>query len=360
MKKYLSASAAKVFGEEGSVPTDQRIAQCVGLWLAEGDNKTIREITFTNNCIELVEFFGNTIQEHYKDEEFNARVYIYSKEDAEEVTPNLKNVRIRRYIDNRARKPYLLFRLAKTKLAKEWKETVRDFCGKEEYYGYILQGFFAGEGNIHYSLKHHHRRSVRISQGIPNPLIERMLDYFGLSYRFTPSNRMYSIFGLNNLRTVDRIGLTLLHKDKREKFKEMMSTVKEEHYSANYLKTQAYKDLKGPTTARALSKKYKRSFARIQDVLIELKKEGKIMNYQSGSLSYWIRMDSNTIIISQLKKSILDTLDTPRRTFEVAKELNRAFKTTKLRLKELEKLGLVKKEGLLWKKVETNKKIKIL
>ena len=30
------------------------IAECVGLWLAEGDNKTRMEITFTNNCLFLI------------------------------------------------------------------------------------------------------------------------------------------------------------------------------------------------------------------------------------------------------------------------------------------------------------------
>ena len=36
---------------------NKQISECVGLWLAEGDNKTISEITFTNNCIELILFF---------------------------------------------------------------------------------------------------------------------------------------------------------------------------------------------------------------------------------------------------------------------------------------------------------------
>ena len=32
----------------------KEIAECVGLWLAEGDNKTTAEVTFTNNCFELI------------------------------------------------------------------------------------------------------------------------------------------------------------------------------------------------------------------------------------------------------------------------------------------------------------------
>ena len=36
---------------------NKETAECVGLWLAEGDKKTFREVTFTNNSIELILFF---------------------------------------------------------------------------------------------------------------------------------------------------------------------------------------------------------------------------------------------------------------------------------------------------------------
>jgi len=38
-----------------------KIAQCVGLWLAEGDRKSNHELTFTNNSKELIKFFHNAI-----------------------------------------------------------------------------------------------------------------------------------------------------------------------------------------------------------------------------------------------------------------------------------------------------------
>ncbi len=55
------------------------IAECVGLWLAERDNKTIREITFTNNCYFLVKFFAKSMDNIFNNYQFNPRVYIYSK-----------------------------------------------------------------------------------------------------------------------------------------------------------------------------------------------------------------------------------------------------------------------------------------
>lgn len=35
---------------------NKQTAECVGLWLAEGDNKCSNEITFTNNEITLICF----------------------------------------------------------------------------------------------------------------------------------------------------------------------------------------------------------------------------------------------------------------------------------------------------------------
>ena len=43
----------------------KELAECVGLWLAEGDNKTNREVTFTNNVFDLIAFFSRNIQTIY-------------------------------------------------------------------------------------------------------------------------------------------------------------------------------------------------------------------------------------------------------------------------------------------------------
>ena len=36
----------------------EKLAECVGLWLAEGDRKTLYEITFTNNYWDLIKFLS--------------------------------------------------------------------------------------------------------------------------------------------------------------------------------------------------------------------------------------------------------------------------------------------------------------
>ena len=47
---------------QNSIAVKDDIAKCVGLWLAEGDNKTISEITFTNSQPELIILFDKTLR----------------------------------------------------------------------------------------------------------------------------------------------------------------------------------------------------------------------------------------------------------------------------------------------------------
>ena len=346
MKNDINAENTNNSGEKFVVGS-RELAQCIGLWLAEGDDKTNAEITFTNNNLELVQLFRETVEGLFPG--LNPRIYAYDKT---RTGFTMDGVIIREYIDERANRPYYIYRVASRKATKQWKQLAEEYTSNPEYYAWILQGFFAGEGNIKYSLKHNYHRSIRISQGSPIPLIEKMLAHYCISWKYTPRNRMYNITGFGNLAVADKISLTCLHSDKHEKFKEMISTITEEHYGANYLKTQVYNDLKEPATAQALSKKYQRSFARIQDVLIELKKERSIQNYHIGSRQYWIRTDRHVIIISPIKKQLLDCLETPKRTFEVAKALKRRFESTEDRLRELEKLGLAERRGKAWHKKE--------
>ena len=39
----------------------KEMSECVGLWLAEGDSKTKSEVTFTNNCFELIIHFHKVV-----------------------------------------------------------------------------------------------------------------------------------------------------------------------------------------------------------------------------------------------------------------------------------------------------------
>ena len=117
-----------------------------------------------------------------------------------------------------------------------------------------------------------------------------------------------------------------------------------------------------PHMTSELAIKFNRTEARIQDVLMELKDKRIINNFRSGSRSYWIKNDQNVIIISNLKKKYLDFLgNNPKNTAELAKYFNVDFKSSLRRLKELEKLSLVKRNyNKKWEKLNPNKEVRVI
>jgi hypothetical protein len=54
------------------------------------------------------------------------------------------------YVDKRSNKPYFIWRLADRKLIGKWKNIVELSKRNPRLYPFILQGFFAGEGNVKY------------------------------------------------------------------------------------------------------------------------------------------------------------------------------------------------------------------
>lgn len=337
--------------------TKEVIAECVGLWLAEGGNKSKSEITFTNNCFPLVELFKRTMDEIFKGRVSNQRIYIYSS-NGEKVKIPFEDCVVKYYIHKRATKPYFIFRIASVVLIKEWNDIVKDFLQKEENYSYILRGFFAGEGNIHEGKRG--VRLIRISQKERKQFIDNLLDYFAIKYNFTSSNRMYNISNKRNWDTFAKYKLADLHPTKKEKFWRLYNGFKEEHYDKFYLRDRLFEILKEHSTSKDLAKNMNRSHARVSEVLVDLKKEGKIINYRVGSIDYWTN-NNNLIIISKIKKEYLSFLTKERKTYEFAKHFNVDWKSSFRRLTELKKLNLVKmEENGIWKKTPTEKKIIVI
>ena len=113
------------------------IAECAGLWLAEDDNKTKGEITFTNNCYILVEFFAKTIQQLFKNSNFRPRIYVYSaNNEKKQLSLNCKT---NYYTDKRASKPYFIYRIGSVKLTFQWKDIVKKTKNNKKFYKYILR-----------------------------------------------------------------------------------------------------------------------------------------------------------------------------------------------------------------------------
>ena len=332
------------------------LAECVGLWLAEGDRKTKSEITFTNNCISLIKLFNKTIIRLFEDKKDKIRIYVYSN-NGEKLNIDFCNI-INYYVDKRARKPYCILRLASVNYIKNWKKIVEDISCKEELYAYILRGFFAGEGNIKESSGS--SRTIRIAQKEPNKLLETLLKSLDITFSFRIKERNYYIFGKPNWDIFAKFKLADLHTDKKEKFWRAYNNFKQDHYKHNYLRDKILIELDNPKTTRELSNKFKRTFARIQDVLIDLKKQGKIINFRVGSKDYWTN-NFNLVIISKIKKEYLLYLTEPKRTSEFTKKFNVDFKSSSRRLKELQKLFLVERnKDKKWMKTSINKEILII
>ncbi|MFB6245123.1 MAG: hypothetical protein ABEJ03_02130 [Candidatus Nanohaloarchaea archaeon] len=296
---------------------DNDIARCVGLWLAEGDSKSKREITFTNNCFDLVDLFSTTIEDLFED--LNPRLYVYRpNKDAGYRT--LDSAKVNFYRDSRASKPYYILRYASTEKTAEWKEKVEYGKKNPDNFQEILQGFFAGEGSVSESTRN--SRKLKISQGQRNRFLERIFEYFGIEFNFRSSNRSYVIKRRENLEKLYELDIAVLHPRKRRKFEEILSSFTETHYQKGYLKKKVYERLSDPFRTKELADMFDRSPDRLCDVLMKLKEEDKVQNYKAGRFSYWIREDQDIVIISDVKKDYLDLLkENPLKVGKVADHL---------------------------------------
>ena len=337
---------------------NKEIAECAGLWLAEGDDKCNNEITFTNNQFELIVFFHNTIKQLFSDYKFNIRIYVYTQ-NGENIAVPLEVTKLNRYVDKRATKPYYIWRLASVKLNRKWKEIVELYKNNPDYYPEILRGFFAGEGGIKSSS--HSSRSVMISQ-LPSVFLEKLLNHLKLEFNYNPGNRSYFITHWDNWDKLAKLKIADLHSIKKEKFWRIYREFKERHYKAHHIRNSVLPMLINPYRTSELAIKFNRTEDRILDVLMELKDKGIINNFRSGSKSYWVRNDQNVIIISKLKKEYLDFLSkNEKTTMEIANYFNVGFQSSSRRLKELEKLSLVRrKEDKKWERLNPDKKVIVL
>jgi len=333
-----------------------QLAECIGLWLAEGDNKTKAEITFTNSQVELIKLFDQTLRLLFHNYLFNIRLYIYSPNENIIVKSPINNCIIKRYIDKRATRPYFIWRLCSKKLNKKWKDKIKLNINKKVYYKSILKGFFAGEGNIKTGKKSN--RTIRIAQGKRIKSIEKILNHLKIEFRYFEKERNYYITHKFNWDKCAKINLAELHPIKKTDFWNAYNSYKEEHYKSNYLKKELFNALTKHYLPKSLALKFNRSKARIVEILIALKKEKKINNFRVKSQDYWVRNDQQVIIISKLKEKYLKLLEKYNKTQQFANYFDVDHRSAYKRLKELEELGLVKRNiNKEWRRIKIEKEI---
>jgi len=335
--EYINRNVYYASMVKASIITKE-IAICAGLWVAEGDKVCNNEINFCNNCFELIELFDKTIRDLFSAYSFNVRIYVYTP-NGENVSVPIPNCKINRYIHLGATKPYYIWRLAKVPLNQEWKSMVKAIQQNPAWYADFLTGFFAGEGNIKTGI--HSCRTLRIAQKEELKIVSAMLNHLGITYSFRKKERNYYISHKDNWDIFAKFGLAFLHPLKRRKFLDAYASFKEDHYRANYIKNIILKLLIRPCTSNQLANKFNRTQARIQDILIELKKKKQVINFRVKSVDYWILTNQNRLIISKIKQKYLKKLNTIRSTKELANAFGVCWKSAFRRLKELEKLGLV-------------------
>lgn len=336
---------------------NKEVAECVGLWLAEGSTTSKSEVTFTNNCLELIDLFYKTTDNLFKKNyNYKERIYVYNSDGSKVKLPY--RCQINYYIHKRATKPYLIFRIASVNLVKEWKNIVSETLNNEELYPFILRGFFAGEGNIHTGKKG--VRVIRIFQKTRKDFIDKILNNFKIKHVFKEDYMAYIISNKSNWDIFARLKLADLHPNKKEKFWKVYNNFKEDHYDKKFLFNNIPSLLDNPLTSKEVSTIIKRSPARISEVLVELKKQGKVKNFRVKSKDYWVNND-NMIIISEVKDKYLCLLEKEALTSDLARDLNVTWKSAHKRLNELEKLNLVKKtEEGKWMKIPNQKEIIII
>lgn len=323
----------------------KEIAECVGLWLAEGDKKTSAEVTFTNNCMELIMFFHETIKPLYKGKN-KPRIYVYSPTDRILIS-KLQEFVIRNYVDKRANRTYYIYRLADTEFVKEWKKIVELVKNREEYYEDVLRGIFAGEGNVKHDFENNNARNVRISVGLRDPFIEKLLIYFNVKFSYEEHKKQYVITG-RCLDKLKEIKIASLHPEKEVKFRKMFECLKENHYSAGELKTLLLKELNEFKKTSELAIKLQKSDLRILEVLCGLKKEGKIGVVRIKGNSYWIRKEILDGYLNSEKIKLLRYVMKKQTMTAIGKSLNLSRKSIRNRLLKLEKEGVVEKKGEHW------------
>jgi len=335
--------------------TNQKIAECVGLWLAEGDNKTNNEITFTNNCLELVLFFHENITKLYSGRNL-PRLYIYSSTPKVLIT-ELNGLRIKNYMDLRANRIYYIYRLADTGFVKEWKRLVYEVKQNQEFWPEILRGIFAGEGNVKHDLQNNNSRNLRIAAGKRNEFIEKLLQFFQVPIKYDSEKRMYWIHG-RHLDYLDAINIASLHPEKEAKFRKMMNSVKEKHFSPHEIEVILLSKLVVFKGIKELANEVSRSEIHLLQVLRNLKQANKIDCLKVNGKWLWIRKELKEAFLEEEKRKILRNLKKYSSVTQLSMGVGIYRKAITKRLKEYQRKELVVRVNRNhWKMTEKGKVI---
>jgi DNA-binding HxlR family transcriptional regulator len=311
---------------------EKEIAECIGLWLAEGDNKTVREITLTNNSIDVILFFHEYMMKIYNGKNV-PRIYVYSP-CRRKLYNSIGGIKTNFYTDERANRPYYIYRIADVSFLREWRVIANKMKNRKKLIEHILRGFFAGEGNVKFD-QMYGTRAIRISQGKRNDFLESMLKKFDLKFQYDNKKRMYWITSRRNLLKLKELDIASLNPVKYAEFIRMMRSYS--NISKSQLKREIYSKLMVPTKFNKLSSDLKANWVDTSLVLSELKKEGRIGFFRENREIYWARKAIVGKVLLKRKTDIISNLNIPKGVGRISKCTNIPRKTIARRLKELER-----------------------
>ena len=204
----------------------------------------MRGVTFTNNDSKLVTFFHHVLWVHFRPRN-PARVYVYRPSKGATYDRPVSGAIYRSYIDHRANVPYYIYRVSGVDLARTWRRASRTICADSSNYQGILQGFFAGEGNVKESvvILREFFESLKAKDSL---FLSGFCAFFSVKLRYESSERYYVISGRENLEKLWRIGVTELHSRKHARFAAMMSSYQQHHYRRGYLGPRILEILSSP------------------------------------------------------------------------------------------------------------------
>lgn len=336
---------------------NKELAECLGLWFAEGDSKTHKEICFCNSEITLVQYFDMILRKTILDSSSNIRIYCYSKEGSNFKVP-FKNSSFKFYQDKRATRPYYIWRVGSVKLTKDWRQLFEEVIKDPKYYPDFLRGFFAGEGNI--KTGSHNCRTIRIAQKDRIKFIEEMYEYLGLTYTFRKEDRSYYFSGKWNWDIFAKYKLADLHLKRKKKFWDAFNSYKEIHYKNGFLKKETLKLLNKPMTTIEISQELDRSPARVYDVLTELRLENKAKYLHAGKTTYWFKSSLEIIIISNTLAKYLKGITNNNSILEMSCQFKVNERSVRKNIKSLQFKGLIEKKEGKWITKMSKKKLVII
>jgi predicted transcriptional regulator len=159
------------------------------------------------------------------------------------------------------------------------------------------------------------------------------------------------------MNKLNEIGIASLHPEKEVKFRKMINSAKESHYSPRELKELLLKDLNKFRRTSELADKFKRSDLRILEVLQELKKENKVDWIKLKGRTCWAKKQLRDKYLYDEKVNILKHVVQKKNMTQIGKLFNVSRKAIKSKLIKLENEGVVKKESDKWMLSEKGKTI---